>query len=62
MIKKMTAGINVKHIKEFDYQQFLREDVLPDKVYVIEWRDTKKMPLGGWNCYHGMVLAVSRTY
>ncbi|KAH0549687.1 hypothetical protein KQX54_012501 [Cotesia glomerata] len=59
--KKMTAGININHIKNFNCEQFLNDDLDPDKVYVIEWRDTKKMPLGGWNCYLGKVLAVSHS-
>ncbi|XP_074108429.1 uncharacterized protein LOC141533437 [Cotesia typhae] len=30
-------------------------------VYVVKWHDTKKMPLGGWKCYHAMVIDISKS-
>lgn len=57
--KTMTVGINVRHIKDFDLDKFHQENHDPLTVYVVEWHDTKKMPLGGWKCYHAMIIDVS---
>ncbi|KAH0563770.1 hypothetical protein KQX54_006207, partial [Cotesia glomerata] len=57
--KKYTVGIDVDHIKNFDYNQFLMDELDPEEVYVVEWRDKPKPPLGGWLCYHARVIAIS---
>ncbi|KAH0557483.1 hypothetical protein KQX54_006826 [Cotesia glomerata] len=59
--KKMTPGIDVCHIKDFSVDSFVDENHDPKTIYVVEWRDTKKEPLGCWNCYHAIVLEVSRS-
>ncbi|KAH0567823.1 hypothetical protein KQX54_014495 [Cotesia glomerata] len=58
--EKYTVGIDVTHIKNFDSKAFLLDDSDPEKVYVIEWRTPKtKEPLGGWPCYHALVISIS---
>lgn len=57
--KKYTPGIDINHIKNFNYEQFINDDEDPDKIYVVEWHDSVKEPLGGWTCYSAQVIAVS---
>ncbi|KAH0546699.1 hypothetical protein KQX54_013832 [Cotesia glomerata] len=58
--KKMTSGIDIRHIKDFDVNNFLDENHDPKTVYVIEWRDTVKEPLGGWKCYNAIIVDSSQ--
>ncbi|XP_044582144.1 uncharacterized protein LOC123263417 [Cotesia glomerata] len=57
--KKYTVGIDVEHIKNFDYDKFNSDDEDPDKIYVVEWHESKKEPLGGWICFSAQIIAVS---
>ncbi|KAH0539953.1 hypothetical protein KQX54_010295 [Cotesia glomerata] len=57
----MTAGIDVRHINDFDLDEYHNENHDPKAVYVIEWHDSVKMPLGGWKCYQAMVIDVSKS-
>ncbi|CAG5085142.1 Protein of unknown function [Cotesia congregata] len=59
--KKMTSGIDIRHIKDFDVNNFLDENHDPKTVYVIEWRDTVKEPLGGWKCYNAIIVDISHS-
>ncbi|KAH0548504.1 hypothetical protein KQX54_002180 [Cotesia glomerata] len=59
--KKYTAGIMIDHIKNFDYEKFNNDEEDPDTVYVVEWHDTPKEPLGGWLCYNAKVIFVSHS-
>lgn len=57
--KTYTCGINVDHIKNFNYEKFQSDEEDPDKIYVVEWHDSPKEPLGGWFCYNAKIIAVS---
>ncbi|CAD6208594.1 GSCOCG00010578001-RA-CDS [Cotesia congregata] len=57
----MTAEIDVRHIKDFNLDSYFEENHDPQTVYVVEWHDTIKMPLGGWNFYKAMVGDVSKS-
>ncbi|XP_057329053.1 uncharacterized protein LOC130669920 [Microplitis mediator] len=59
--KKYTSGIQLEHIKNFEYEKFQNDELDPDKVYVVKWHDTTKEPLGGWICYNAKVIAVSKS-
>lgn len=56
---KYTVGIDVEHIKNFDYDKFNSDDEDHDKIYVVEWHESKKEPLGGWICFSAQIIAVS---
>ncbi|KAH0548505.1 hypothetical protein KQX54_002194 [Cotesia glomerata] len=51
----------IDHIKNFDYEKFNNDEEDPDTVYVVEWHDTPKEPLGGWLCYNAKVIFVSHS-
>lgn len=57
--KTYTVGIDINHIKNFNYEKFINENEDPCKVYVVEWHDAVKEPLGGWLCYNALIIAVS---
>ncbi|KAH0555465.1 hypothetical protein KQX54_019133 [Cotesia glomerata] len=59
--KKMTSGIVIRHIKDFDVNNFLDENHDPKTVYVIEWRDTVKEPLCDWKCYNAIIVDISHS-
>lgn len=40
-------------------QNFKNDLDEPDKIYVVERRDSKEEPLGGWKCFNAMIIAVS---
>lgn len=52
-------NVNVNHIKNFNVEDFLNEKVLPTQPSAIEWRESKKEPLGGWPCFMGQVVNIS---
>ncbi|XP_057330859.1 uncharacterized protein LOC130671155 [Microplitis mediator] len=56
---KYTVGIPTEWIINFNYEDFKNEKCNPAESYVIEWRKSKKMPAGGWECYDGLVTEVS---
>ena len=56
---KYTAGIPIEWIQDFNYETYQDETPDPDYSYVIEWRDTRKKPKGGWKCYDAVVVTVN---
>lgn len=54
-----TIGIKTEWIKNFNDDDFKNEKYDPDKKFAVEWRDSKKMPLGGWKCYMAQVIHIS---
>ncbi|KAH0567820.1 hypothetical protein KQX54_014477 [Cotesia glomerata] len=57
---RLLAVVNASLIKEKVTMVKMPNDSDPEKVYVIEWRTPKtKEPLGGWPCYHALVISIS---
>ncbi|KAH0546731.1 hypothetical protein KQX54_014381 [Cotesia glomerata] len=54
-----SVGIDTSWIKYFDYDKFKDDAENLDKVFVIEWYETKNEPLGRWPCFDGIIVAVS---
>ncbi|KAH0551027.1 hypothetical protein KQX54_000013 [Cotesia glomerata] len=54
-----SVGIDTSRIKDFDYDKFKDDAENLDKVFVIEWHETRNEPLGGWPCFDGIIVAVS---
>lgn len=59
-----TPGVDIAWIKNFDYNEFEKSNGndVDDISYVVEWRDQSNEPLGGWNVYDGLVIAVSGNF
>lgn len=55
-----TAGIPLDWIRGFDYKDYINHGPYLDKIFAIEWRDGRKKPIGGWHCYDGFVVKISR--
>lgn len=60
---KYSTDIPVEFIKQFDYEEFQRnlENSVDDDdfSYVVEWRDKRKQPKGGWKAYNCVLKKVS---
>lgn len=54
-----TVGIPIEWIKRFNIDDFRNEKYDPQKEFAVEWRDQKKEPCGGWNCFLAQVIHVS---
>lgn len=57
-----TVGVNTKLIKEFSIDNFLNEKIDSEKELAVKWRETKKKPLGGWNCFMATIVYISSKY
>ena len=57
--KKYTSGVPVEFIKNFNLDSYFNDDFDPSESYVVEWRESSKVPKGGWKCYDCHVIAVS---
>lgn len=58
---KYTANVPIEWIKDFDLDTFSEEEAAEDSdiSYVIEWREGRKKPRGGWKVFDGYVKAVN---
>lgn len=54
-----TTGMNINHIKDFNIDDLKNDKIPPTKPFAVEWRETKKEPLGGWPCFMAQVIHVS---
>lgn len=40
----------------FDYNSFI---LSPDESYIVEWREQKKAPPGGWPCFDAVIVKLA---
>lgn len=54
-----TVGIQANYIKDFDCVAFENDDYDDHQTFPVEWHNTTKMPLGGWEVFEAEVIAVA---
>jgi hypothetical protein len=57
--KTYTSGIPTDWIIGFKSADYMNDDHDVTESYVVEWRDTKRKPSGGWKCYDCHIVLVS---